>query len=64
MPSLVATTSALAHKPCVRTHYVHANNAKFSGHYVSPRTHAQRLCARNSARTKKVLKTCIKDMLV
>ena len=37
MPSLVATTSALARKPCVRTHYVRTNNAKFSGHYVCPR---------------------------
>ena len=25
MPSLVATTSALARKPCVRTHYVRTN---------------------------------------
>ena len=25
MPSLVATTSALAQKPCVRTHYVRTN---------------------------------------
>ena len=39
MPSLVATTSALARKPCVRTQYVYTNNAKFSGHYVCPRTH-------------------------
>ena len=44
MPSLVATTSTPARKPFVRTHYVRTkkkkkNNAKFSGHYVSPRTH-------------------------
>ena len=38
MPSLVATTSALAQNPCVRTHYVRTINAKFSGHYVCPRT--------------------------
>ena len=35
----MATTSALARKPCVRTHYVRTNNAKFSGHYVCHRTH-------------------------
>ena len=39
MPSLVATTSALARKPCVSTHYVRTNNTKFSGHYVRQRTH-------------------------
>ena len=40
MPSLVATTSAPARKPFVRTHYVRTNNnAKFSGHFVCPRTH-------------------------
>ena len=38
MPSLVATTSALARKTCVRTHFFRTNNAKFSGHYVCPRT--------------------------
>ena len=42
MPSLVATTSALAQKPCVCTHYVRTNNAKFSGHYVCPRTETVR----------------------
>ena len=43
MPSLVATTYALARKPCVSTHYVRTNNAKFSGHYICPRT--QNVCA-------------------
>ena len=41
MPSLVAPTFALQRKPFVRTHYVRTkkkNNAKFSGHYVCPRT--------------------------
>ena len=38
MPSLVATTSALARKPCVSIHYVRTNNAKFNGHYICPRT--------------------------
>ena len=38
MPSLVATKSTPARKPFVRTHYVRTNNAKFSGHYVYPRT--------------------------
>ena len=46
MQRLVATTSTLARKPCVRTHYVRTkrkkNNAKFSGHYVCPRTETVR----------------------
>ena len=43
MPSLVATTSTPARKPFVRTHYVRTNNnAKFSGHYVYPRTETVR----------------------
>ena len=32
MPSLVATTSTLARKPCVRTHYVRTNI--FLDHYA------------------------------
>ena len=48
MPSLVATTSALARKPCVSTHYVRTNNAKFSGHYFCPRTHNVRAHALRS----------------
>ena len=36
MPRLVATTSALARKPCVSTYYARTN---LSGHYVRPRTH-------------------------
>ena len=48
MPSLLATTSALARKPCVHTHYVRTNNAKFSGHYVFPRTHNMRAYAQCS----------------
>ena len=51
MPSLVATTSALAHTTCVRTHYVRTkkmNNDKFSGHYVRPRTHNMRAHALRS----------------
>ena len=39
MPSLVANTSALARKRCVRTHYVRTNNAMFSGHYGCHCTH-------------------------
>ena len=39
MTSLVATTSTPARKPFMRTQYVRTNNAKFSGHYVCPRTH-------------------------
>ena len=49
MPSLVATTSASTRKMFVRMHSARTkrkNNAKFSGHYVRPRTHAQRSCAR------------------
>ena len=38
----MATTSALARKPCVRTHYVRNNNAKFCGHFVCPRTETVR----------------------
>ena len=48
MTSLVATTSALARKPCVSTHYVRTNNAKFSGHYVYPRTETVRAHALRS----------------
>ena len=50
MPSLVATTPALALTTCsARTMFApkrkRKNNAKFSGHYVRPHTHAQRSCA-------------------
>ena len=48
MPCLVATTSVLARKPCVSTHYVRTNNAKFSGHYVHPRMHNVRVHALRS----------------
>ena len=48
MPSLVATTSTPARKPFVRTHYVRTNNAKFSGHYVYPRTETVRAHALRS----------------
>ena len=48
MPNLVASTSALARKPCVRTHYVRTNNSKFSGHYVYPRTETVRAHALRS----------------
>ena len=39
MPNLVATKSALARTTGVRTHFIRTNNAKFSVHYVCPRTH-------------------------
>ena len=45
MPSLVATTSALARTHNVRAHALRSpqkrkkNNAKFSGHYIHQRTH-------------------------
>ena len=42
IPSLVATTSTPARKPFVHKHYVRTNNAKFSGHYVCPRTETVR----------------------
>ena len=42
MPSLGATTYALARKQCVSTYYVRTNNAKFNGHYVCPRTETVR----------------------
>ena len=48
MPSLVATTYALARKTCVSTHYVRTNNAKFSGHYVCPCTETVRAHALRS----------------
>ena len=54
MPSLVATTYALARKPGVSTHYVRTNNAKFSGHYVCPRTETVREHALRSHQKKKV----------
>ena len=55
MPSLVATTSTPARKPFVRTHYVRTNNAKFSDHYIYPRTetvcaHALRSHQKNNAK--------------
>ena len=34
MPSLVATTSALARKPCMSTHYVRTNNCKHYKLYI------------------------------
>ena len=37
-----------ARKPFVRTHYVRTNNAKFSGHYVYPRTESVRAHALRS----------------
>ena len=54
MPSLVATTSAPAWKPCVSTHYVRTNNAKFSGHYVCPRKETVRAHALHSHQNTKV----------
>ena len=36
MPSLVATTSALARKPCVSTHYVHTKDFFWGGGSLTP----------------------------
>ena len=38
MPSLVATTSALAWKPCVSTHYVRTNNSSVPGEIMLQET--------------------------
>ena len=42
MPRLVATMSACARTPLGPKEKRKKNNAKFSGHYIRPRMHAQR----------------------